>query len=163
MAAWQTATYVYNAATDAWGVVRGVSNFNAANVAEFGDFERMSIGSSSSGNLGGFGMDNVLVMEGITFERAFEPAGVPGDVDGDMDVDMDDFAIIQGHFQQGFEERTDGDLVNDGIVDFRDFRQWKTNFPTPPPPPVGSVPEPASVLLAGLAMAAGVVVRRRKR
>jgi hypothetical protein len=162
MAAWQTATYVYNAATDAWGVVRGVSNFRVENTANFGDFERMSIGSSSSGHQGGFGMDNVLIMEGITFERAFEPAGVPGDVDGDLDVDMDDFAIIQGHFQQPFEERTDGDLVNDGVVDFRDFRQWKTNFPTPGPGPAAAVPEPSAVVLAGLAVAGLAAVRRRR-
>jgi hypothetical protein len=162
MLAWQTATYVHNTATDAWGVVRGVSNFRVENMANFGDFERMSIGSSSSGHQGGFGMDNVLIMEGITFERTLIPTGTPGDVDGDMDVDMDDFAIIQGHFQQPATMRTEGDLNGDEVVDFRDFRQWKSNFPTPAPGGSAAIPEPATVLLAGLAIAGLAAVRRRR-
>jgi hypothetical protein len=164
MAAWQTATYVYNAATDAWGVVRGVSNFRVENMANFGDFERMSIGSSSTGHLGGFSMDNVLIMEGITFERPTIDTGTPGDVDGDDDVDMDDFAIIQSHFQQTVTMRSEGDIAGfDNFVDFRDFRQWKQNAPAPVLAQLAAIPEPSAVVLAGLAIAGLAAVRRRLR
>jgi hypothetical protein len=161
MAAWQTATYVYNAATDTWGVVRGVSNFNAALSADFGDFERFSIGTSSSGHLGGFAMDNVLVMEGITFERPTIDTGTPADVDGDDDVDMDDFAIIQSHFQQAVTMRSEGDLTFDNFVDFRDFRQWKSNFAAPGVGQPATIPEPAAPVLAGLMVAGLAALRRR--
>jgi hypothetical protein len=79
-----------------------------------------------------------------------------------MDVDMDDFAIIQSHFQQPATMRTDGDLNGDEIVDFRDFRQWKNNFPTPAPGGSAAIPEPASVVLAGLMVAGLAATRRRK-
>jgi hypothetical protein len=163
MAAWQTATYVFNAATDAWGVVRGVSNFRVENMANFGDFEKMSIGSSSSGHQGGFGMDNVLIMEGITFERPTIDTGTPGDVDGDDDVDMDDFAIIRSHFQQTVTMRSEGDIAGfDNFVDFRDFRQWKNNAPAPVLAQLAAVPEPSAAVLAGVMVAGLAVLRRRK-
>jgi hypothetical protein len=163
--AWEYIPYVLNNDTATWGTLKGVSAFATAHSAVFGTFERFAIGTSSSGHLGGFGLDNVLVMAGATFERPVIDAGVPGDVDGDEDVDMDDFAIIQSHFQQAVTMRVEGDLNLDNFVDFRDFRQWKSNAPAPVIAEWAAlgVPEPSSVLLAGLALAAGAAARRRKR
>ena len=61
--------------------------------------------------------------------------------------------------------RSEGDLNNDGKVDFRDFRQWKTNYVPPPEAAAGSgVPEPAgAALAAGLIGAVGAVRRRARR
>jgi hypothetical protein len=84
----------------------------------------------------------------------------PGDVDGDDDVDMVDFAAIQNRFQQSATMRSQGDLNADGVVDFKDFRQWKDNFPTPGAP-TAAVPEPAAASLALLATAIGAAIRRR--
>jgi hypothetical protein len=92
-------------------------------------------------------------------------AQVLGDVDGNGVVNDVDFGIIRDHlFQTG--TRTQGDLTGDGLVDFSDFRQWKTA--------VGSgagagasfeaaVPEPASVLLALIATAVGSIAGQRRR
>jgi hypothetical protein len=168
MTAWQRAAYVFNHATETWGVLQAVAGFNRGTaddlVDDWGDFERVSIGTSSSGHQGGFAMDNVLVMEGITFERNLTPTGRQGDVDGDDDVDMDDFAIIRMNFQKAMTERTDGDLVNDDVVDFRDFRQWKNNAPAPVLAQWAAlgVPEPSTVMLAGLALAGGIAAKRRR-
>jgi hypothetical protein len=158
-------TYLQDRTSQAFTVFKGMTTMTDRNGAELGAGanQRFSIGSSSSGHQGTFGMDGLLVLEGATFARTFDPPATPGDVDGDDDVDMDDFAIIQMNFQKAFTERTDGDLVNDNVVDFRDFRQWKSNFPAPVELAALGVPEPSTALLAGLAVAAGVAVRRRKR
>jgi hypothetical protein len=85
-----------------------------------------------------------------------------GDVDGDMDVDMDDFALIRDHFQQSATAREMGDLNTDGIVDFKDFREWKSNFVPPPGTAAGTnVPEPHAGLL--LAAGAGWLAAARRR
>jgi hypothetical protein len=78
----------------------------------------------------------------------------PGDVDNDGDVDMNDFNAIRNNFQKTVASRAQGDLTGDGLVNFRDFRQWKTNHPFTPPP-AGAIPEPAT---AGLALAAAAAL-----
>jgi hypothetical protein len=75
---------------------------------------------------------------------------LPGDVDNMNGVDLVDYQIIRDHFLQNATMRSEGDLNNDGFVDFRDFRLWKNNFPTPPPGSgaiVEAVPEPSGVCL----------------
>jgi hypothetical protein len=164
----QQAAYVKNNVTGVFGVMNNPRSFSDANTAAnpgFGVFERFAIGSSSTGHDGTWAMDDVLVKPGVTFDRTMPDAGTPGDVDGDDDVDMDDFAIIQSHFQQPVAAREEGDLTFDLFVDFRDFRQWKANFPFTPPPSSaagGAVPEPSVVMLAGLALAAGIAAKRRR-
>lgn len=90
-----------------------------------------------------------------------------GDVDGLGGVTIADFNIIKNNLFNNATMRTQGDLNDDGIVDFFDFREWKTAagglgegvslFG-------GEAPEPASGLLAVLgAMTMVLVGRRRKR
>jgi hypothetical protein len=163
----QYISYVLDRSTDTFGTVKGATAFTdrtPADPASPGTITRFGLGTSSNGHQGGFGLDNVLVMSSATFERpgVVDP-GRQGDVDGDDDVDMDDFAIIQGNFQKTVTMRTEGDLTFDNFVDFKDFRQWKTNFPAPVELAALGVPEPSTVVMAGLALAAGVAVRRRKR
>jgi hypothetical protein len=156
-------TYSRDNTTDVFGIVKGVSAYVDRNGADagFGGLLRTSIGSSSSGNLGTFSLDNVLFEEGVSFERLGLDVGQPGDVDGDDDVDLADFAAIQNHFQQSVTLRADGDLNGDGFVDFVDFRQWKDNF-TPPVGAAGAaVPEPSSLAIAAAALCALFANRRR--
>ena len=96
----QYIAYVRNNATGIFGLIAGAapSNYQDGNGATdgIGSITRFGIGTSSNGHLGGFGLDNVLVMNGATFDRS-------------------------------------------------------------------AVPEPSSAALAGLAIAAGLSARRRKR
>jgi hypothetical protein len=97
----------------------------------------------------------------------------PGDTDGDGNPGEypDDFEPIRANFRKQVELRTQGDLVRDNVVDFKDFHEWKTVF-------LGgggslanvnlaflnNVPEPTSCSLAILALAsiAQTTVRRRR-
>jgi hypothetical protein len=88
---------------------------------------------------------------------------LPGDVDEDNDVDMTDFDAIRNNFQKSVTMRSQGDLNGDGIVDFRDFRQWKDFFPTPVGPTAGAVPEPASGAMGLVAAAIGAALARSRR
>jgi hypothetical protein len=157
-------TYLQDRTTQAFTVFKAMTGYSDRNGADpgFGDIARFSIGTSSSGHQGTFGMDGVLVNQGVTFDRGLPEQGTPGDVDGDDDVDMDDFAIIQSHFQQAVTMRSEGDLTFDNFVDFRDFRQWKNNAPAPVLGQLAAIPEPSAVLLAGLAIAGLAAVRRRR-
>ena len=53
---------------------------------------------------------------------------IPGDTDGDGTGGEfpDDFEPIRANFRNRVSTRAMGDLVNNGVVDFDDFRQWKT-------------------------------------
>lgn len=121
-----------------------------------GDY-RWTFSSGLSGAAGVTGAELVLndaANTGVTFS-----ALLAGDVDGDDSVDQDDFAIIAGNLNTSATSRTDGDLNDDGFVNFADFRLWKDasggNSLT--------VPEPGSLaLLAGLAMG-GVALGGRRR
>lgn len=82
---------------------------------------------------------------------------VLGDVNGGGEVNSVDFEIIRNNFLKELDDRSDGDLVDNGIVDFADYAQWKQVTPKDPDPSgaiasVG-VPEPSSILI----VAAGVL------
>jgi hypothetical protein len=98
-----------------------------------------------------------------------QPALIPADVNGNGVADINDYAVIRTNFNKA-GTRAQGDLNNDGMVGFADFRFWK-NYRSDVG--VGSdaellaglgVPEPGSVLLAMFGAAlAGTVARRGHR
>ena len=55
---------------------------------------------------------------------------IPGDTNGNGigGEFPDDFDPIRDNFRMVGASRTEGDLVRNGVVDFRDFQQWKTEF-----------------------------------
>jgi hypothetical protein len=70
-----------------------------------------------------------LFQNAICFLVACGPPPVLGDTDGDGIVEFeDDFGPIRDNFRKLVATRSQGDLVVNGIVDFDDFRQWKTAF-----------------------------------
>ena len=92
---------------------------------------------------------------------------IPGDVDGLDGVTLNDFQIIRDHIGQEVDGRYMGDLNGNKHVDLEDFREWLNAAP----PALAaealasmstSVPEPSSLLLAGLA-AVGLFALRRSR
>jgi len=90
---------------------------------------------------------------------------IPGDVTGDGNVDVNDYNVIKANFQKNVAVRTQGDLNNDGLVNFADFRQWKSNRTDlgSVVDPSGAVPEPTGItLLVSTALAFGFVVKKRR-
>ncbi len=81
---------------------------------------------------------------------------LPGDTDGDGNPGEfpDDFEPIRANFRKVVTVRNEGDLVPNGIVDFDDFRQWKTAHLAAGGSMAGidlfgeNVPEPASCVAA---------------
>jgi hypothetical protein len=91
------------------------------------------------------------------------PTAQPGDVDLDTDVDLIDLNQIRLNFRQAVAGRSDGDLTNDGFVDFNDFVQWRDNYPTAMPGAFEAVPEPTGAALAIAAMFFVGGSRRKRR
>lgn len=93
--------------------------------------------------------------------------GRPGDADGDGDVDFDDVQLIANNFLETVPVSTFGDVSNDGVVDFADFRIWKqdSGFAGSLEQALAGVPEPSALLLACVAFTAAArgAVRRKHR
>ncbi len=166
----QYVPYILNNATNTFAQHKGIGGFNGGQRP----LERFGIGSSTTGDVGTFAIDNVLVMPGATFERDIEvgPPPVLGDVDGSGIVDFADFEPIRANFRMMVDARTDGDLVRNGIVDFADFHQWKAAFVGAGGSLAGvdlgflaSVPEPGTLvlLLVGWAVMSGKARTQRLR
>jgi hypothetical protein len=98
------------------------------------------------------------------------PPLVPGDTDGNGTVNLADFEPIRANFRKAVTARNQGDLVANGVVDFADFREWKTAFVGGGGSLAGlnlsfssNVPEPAAVSLAVLGISCLVANLRTRR
>lgn len=86
----------------------------------------------------------------------------PGDFDGNGLVNANDLDVWRQHMGTG-TTRADGDADGDHDVDGVDFLVWQQQLQNPgASPSSGAAPEPASIGLAGLALAAGAAARRRR-
>jgi hypothetical protein len=95
--------------------------------------------ASLSGTITGFGIWHDQNASGagtgnsrfdtFTIEGAGPPLQ-PGDTDGDgiPGEFPDDFEPIRANFRKAVAERNLGDLVDDNMIDFKDFHQWKDAF-----------------------------------
>jgi hypothetical protein len=97
------------------------------------------------------------------------PPLVMGDTNGDGQVTIDDFEPIQANFRKAVTSRAQGDLVTNRVVDFADFREWKTAFLGTGGSLAGldlsfaeNVPEPATQGLACVGLC-GLVLTSRSR
>lgn len=86
------------------------------------------------------------------------------DFDGNDIVDGKDFLIWQrGLGKTGQTSNANGDANGDGTVNETDFAVWRTAYGTMGAASlIGAAPEPASAILAALAMTGAVRLRRRK-
>jgi hypothetical protein len=98
-------------------------------------------------------------IEGTAFFDNFRVLdGIPGDFDLDGDVDQFDLAP----WKTAFGTTAVGDADGDGVTSGSDFLIWQQNLGVDLVPTVAannSVPEPAVLILAVLALASGRVVR----
>jgi hypothetical protein len=133
------------------------------------DYLRPFIGNTSgSSPFGELWMDELRIGTTYGDVTGISPV-LPGDTDEDGTPGEypDDFAPIRDNFRKVIDDRMLGDLVDDGVVDFLDYRQWKTAFVAGG----GSlaaidwgttqVPEPATGALAIVAW--GAITRFRRR
>lgn len=121
---------------------------------------------------GGFaygGPTNVLVGDTGTHigvdKIVLEPKRNPGDADGVNGITIADYQIIQANSFTKQPIGLNGDVNYDGIVDFKDFQEWKTLFPggvAAAEAAIAALPEPGSLSLAlgGLAF---LGLKRRNR
>jgi hypothetical protein len=97
---------------------------------------------------------------------------LPGDTNGNgIPGEAVDLTPIRTHYRQMVTSRIDGDLTGDMLVDFRDFREWKTAFLNSGSGSLAdfdlgflsaAVPEPSAVCLAMIGvMGFGAGHRRR--
>jgi hypothetical protein len=160
--------YVHNKDTDTWGQIKGVSNFNGG----ARPLERFGIGSSQTSDVGTFAIDNVLVVSGVSFDQVIGPPPIFGDTDGDGigGEFPDDFDPIRANFRKAVTPRTAGDLVDNNVVDFDDFHEWKTAFLGAGGSLAGidlsfisNVPEPSTIVLLLAALGASATGQTRNR
>jgi hypothetical protein len=85
---------------------------------------------------------------------------LPGDTNGDGVADLTDYNTIRNNFFEALHAPANGDLDNNGLVDYVDFRVWKDNA-TPAALAALGIPEPTSSLLCALG-AVILATRRRK-
>jgi hypothetical protein len=121
---------------------------------------------------GGFaygGPTNVLVGDTGTHigidKIVLEPRRNPGDADGVNGITIADYQIIQANSFTKQPVGMNGDVNYDGVVDFKDFQEWKTLFPggvAAAEAAIASLPEPTAFALLAVG-AAGVASIRRGR
>jgi hypothetical protein len=96
---------------------------------------------------------------------------VPGDVNRDDVTDINDYIVIRNNFLATNKTRGEGDLVDNNVVDFTDFRYWKNNrTPGAAGSEIGDaellaglgVPEPGSLALVTLGALAWLSASRRR-
>jgi hypothetical protein len=84
------------------------------------------------------------------------------DFDDDDDVDGNDFLIWQRGFGVG-NNNASGDANGNGVVDAADLAVWKSQFGAASVVAAGAVPEPATLGIGMLGMAAFAAATRRSR
>lgn len=109
-------------------------------------------GAGATGRNSGWFLDNVLV---TGFEEIIQ-----GDFDFNGTIEFADFLLLAANFG---EKTSVGDYDFNGVVDLADFAQLKAAFGAAGEPvSAASVPEPACITLAMLAMLMGLSFRKQR-
>ncbi len=178
---WYNVWMVVNNSTDTWDayINTGTANATAGDLKLSNIAFRNGVAANplttfldyggAGGVLGG-SIDDIYINTGVNLTN-FTPAQlVLGDTNGNGVVEYpEDFIPIRDNFQKSVALRTQGDLNRDGIVEFADFREWKSQYLAGGGSLEGidfsfaSVPEPTTASLAVfVAMLLGLVGSRRR-
>jgi hypothetical protein len=87
----------------------------------------------------------------------------PGDANFDGYADGADYTIWADNFLESGARFVDGDFNGDGKIDGADYTIWADNFAPAPSLSAAAVPEPASIVLAALALPAVLFAANRAR
>jgi hypothetical protein len=150
--------YVLDRESMTWTQLKGPGHSNPAAEEPPRALTRFGIGSSTNTDIGTFAIDNVLIRDGVFFDRTFPevpPAGLVGDFDGDNDVDGDDLT----RWTQSFGA-TGADADGDGDSDGNDFLLWQRNVGSAAQ--LSAIPEPGALALAIAALLVGASQTRRR-
>ena len=137
----------------------------------FADYQASFITGASGGAIGQqlvvvlMSQDNPGFNNPIAFDNVRLDQGAPcgtGDVNCDRSINLTDFAAIRDNFRLTVNSRLMGDLTGDGVVNFFDYRQWKSVYTGPGAGSLSLVPEPSSSLLFIAGMLAVTRVRKRR-
>jgi hypothetical protein len=184
-----TAEFTSIDAGNAFDPVGTWNNVGTPSATMLGEATNGSGGVLSPGELASIGnVWNRSPIEDITFAYSFDgvdfhpgdvvylgDAAIRSDLDADGDIDADDYAIFAAGQHSDltglspFQSYFMGDLNGDGLSNYFDFRLFKDDFIAFNSPEAfaallsgASVPEPTSLLLAGLAVAGALAARKRK-
>ena len=178
---WYNVWMVINSSTDTWDayINTGTANATAGDLKLSGIAFRNGVAANplttfldyagAGGVLGG-SIDDININPGVNLTN-FTPAQIVlGDTNGNGVVEYpEDFIPIRDNFQKAVALRTQGDLNRDGIVEFADFREWKTHYLAGGGSLEGidlsfaGIPEPTSACLAGFAAVLMGIARNRRR
>jgi hypothetical protein len=105
---------------------------------------------------------NRVWFDGVGYQEA---GGVSGDTNGDGQVNLADYNEIASRIGgPSVTPGSIGDVFGDGIIDLRDFSLWQRNrTDLGAAPAAASVPEPSTLLLAGVAAMVAYARRRLDR
>ncbi len=124
-----------------FGLASSLGGFNQLSVTSISDDGRTLVGTALNPELNseGFGA--------VTWLAVLDDPALRADANFDGVVDLADLQILKSHFGRG-RFRSEGDFDSDGDVDLADVILLKTEFGSRV---AFAVPEPASLLLAGMA------------
>jgi hypothetical protein len=123
----------------------------------FATITEFAILNSSASSTQTVYFDNILLRNDIP------EAVTPGDFDGDGDIDGADFVAWQTNFPLTTGATSaQGDADGDGDTDGADFAAWQMNFPSSAGAGTSPVPEPGTMILAGLAVVAVALSGRQR-
>jgi hypothetical protein len=127
------------------------------------DYQGITIAQYRDGSSSSYGIpndwDSGTHQQDLNPMRDWFNSIVPGDANLDGLVDGGDYTSWADHFLTSGRSWQNGDFSGDGVVDGGDYTLWADHYA--PAAVATAVPEPSTLVLAGIGVAVFVAIRRR--